>query len=376
MESNAWCPRLTAAMILSGSAVHVKGFGSALVSARKRLMAAWRSTTGAEDAAFQAAGEEALDRIEGSVHTLACSDAVQAKWLFIQKSFCRTRKPCGPWRICSSRSWRRIDQEEQMRPIAIVLGAAAVIGFAASGSAEPGQDRIQLAQSQESGAQTGAAAGAKERGGAANRDNSGAATTRSSQGGGAAAGAASSGERTTVRQETQGTNRTSVRTRSEGARVSVRGGSRTAVGRSVARDDAVIIKRKKAGRYVYSEPSTTVVRKKKRYVHYSEPSRTVVIKKRRPGVAIDTGVSTRTTVRSRTSTVGGSSASRETVRSGPSERSGGQGSAGAGGAASSTTGGGAASSTEGRAQQGGGRSGSGSPGRSGPSGSGEAPATR
>src|SRR3954467_9771707 len=45
MESNAWCPRLTAAMILSGSAVHVKGFGSALVSARKRLMAAWRSTT-------------------------------------------------------------------------------------------------------------------------------------------------------------------------------------------------------------------------------------------------------------------------------------------------------------------------------------------
>jgi hypothetical protein len=36
---------LTAAMILSGSAVHVKGFGSALFSVRKRLMAAWRSTT-------------------------------------------------------------------------------------------------------------------------------------------------------------------------------------------------------------------------------------------------------------------------------------------------------------------------------------------
>ena len=28
IESNTWCPRLTAAMILSGSAVHVKGFGS------------------------------------------------------------------------------------------------------------------------------------------------------------------------------------------------------------------------------------------------------------------------------------------------------------------------------------------------------------
>src|SRR5436853_1057902 len=32
-------------MILSGLAVHVKGFGSALVSARKRLRAAWRSRT-------------------------------------------------------------------------------------------------------------------------------------------------------------------------------------------------------------------------------------------------------------------------------------------------------------------------------------------
>src|SRR6266436_2134889 len=32
-------------MILSGSAVHRKGFGSVLVSATKRLMAAWRSTT-------------------------------------------------------------------------------------------------------------------------------------------------------------------------------------------------------------------------------------------------------------------------------------------------------------------------------------------
>ena len=45
MESNTWCPLLTAAMILSGLTVHVNGFGSALVSATKRLMAAWRSTT-------------------------------------------------------------------------------------------------------------------------------------------------------------------------------------------------------------------------------------------------------------------------------------------------------------------------------------------
>ncbi len=45
MESNAWCPRLTAAMIWSGSAVQEKGFGLLLVSATKRLMVAWRSTS-------------------------------------------------------------------------------------------------------------------------------------------------------------------------------------------------------------------------------------------------------------------------------------------------------------------------------------------
>ena len=45
MEFNTWCPRLTAAMILFGSAVQVKGLGSLLVSRTKRLMAAWRSTT-------------------------------------------------------------------------------------------------------------------------------------------------------------------------------------------------------------------------------------------------------------------------------------------------------------------------------------------
>ena len=45
MESNTWCPRLTAWIILSGSAVHVKGFGSALCSMTKRLIAACKSTT-------------------------------------------------------------------------------------------------------------------------------------------------------------------------------------------------------------------------------------------------------------------------------------------------------------------------------------------
>src|SRR5476649_840007 len=45
MESNTWCPRLTAWIILSGSAVHVKGFGSAVCSTTKRLIDACKSTT-------------------------------------------------------------------------------------------------------------------------------------------------------------------------------------------------------------------------------------------------------------------------------------------------------------------------------------------
>src|ERR1700732_3728620 len=46
IESNTWCPRLTAAMILLGSLVQVKGFGFALVSSRERWMASlssWRA---------------------------------------------------------------------------------------------------------------------------------------------------------------------------------------------------------------------------------------------------------------------------------------------------------------------------------------------
>src|SRR5262245_63120319 len=42
-DSNACFPRLTAARTRRGSAVQTKGFGSALVSATKRLTAAFRS---------------------------------------------------------------------------------------------------------------------------------------------------------------------------------------------------------------------------------------------------------------------------------------------------------------------------------------------
>jgi hypothetical protein len=44
IESDTWYPRLTAAMILSGSPAHERGLELWLVSATKRLMALWRST--------------------------------------------------------------------------------------------------------------------------------------------------------------------------------------------------------------------------------------------------------------------------------------------------------------------------------------------
>ena len=53
VAGNAWCPRLTAAMILS-SAVHVKGFGSAFVSAEEAVDGDLGVDDGAEEAAFQA----------------------------------------------------------------------------------------------------------------------------------------------------------------------------------------------------------------------------------------------------------------------------------------------------------------------------------
>jgi hypothetical protein len=183
-----------------------------------------------------------------------------------------------------------------MRVLTLIVAAAAGVGLAAVVSADAATDRILLAQAQDAGAQSGAAK-ATQPGGAGNREG-GAAAARSSEGKGASV-RDSGGDRTTVRS--QGTSRTSVQ-RSGGARVSVRGGSRTAVGvRTAASDDAVIIKRKKARRYVYSEPSATVI-KKKRYATYREPSSTVIVKKRRPGVAVESGVSTRTSVRSQTST--------------------------------------------------------------------------
>jgi len=142
-----------------------------------------------------------------------------------------------------------------MRSLTFILGAAAAIGMAAAISAAPAQDRVQLAQAQPSGTQSDTGAGANQRGNAGNRQGGG-ATGQTSQGGKASGGKASGGDRASVR--TEGTSRTSVREHSEGSRVSVHGG-RSHVGvRTAERDDAVVVKRKKARRYVYDEPALVI----------------------------------------------------------------------------------------------------------------------
>jgi hypothetical protein len=186
-----------------------------------------------------------------------------------------------------------------MRILAVMFGAAAALAVAAPVAADPGTGRVQLAQAQDSGMQSGSSTGARQQGSSGSQQGSSGMSQQGSAGqreGGTAATRQSSGGGAAISQ-TQGTSRTTVRQRSEGARVSVRGGSRTAVGvRSAASDDAVFIKRKKARRYVYSEPSTTVIRKKKRFAIH-EPSSSVIVHKRRAGgVAVGGGTSTRTTV--------------------------------------------------------------------------------
>ena len=106
-----------------------------------------------------------------------------------------------------------------MRSATLIFGAAAAIAMVAGASAAPVTDRIQLAQAQESGRQSGAT----QRSSTGTREG-GAATSRPSQ-----AGDAAGGRRATMRSEAQMTSRRSVRGRSEGARVSVRG-SRNRIG--------------------------------------------------------------------------------------------------------------------------------------------------
>jgi hypothetical protein len=87
-----------------------------------------------------------------------------------------------------------------MRVLALALGAVAAVGFTAAVSAGPATDHIQLAQAQNTGAQQGGGTGATQQGSSGNRSG-GAAATSGSAGGG----------RATVRSDTGGATRTTVR---------------------------------------------------------------------------------------------------------------------------------------------------------------------
>ena len=68
MEFNTWWPRLTAAMILSGSAVQVKGLGSLLVSKDEAVDGGLEVDDTSKDTALESPfgefGEEPLDGVE------------------------------------------------------------------------------------------------------------------------------------------------------------------------------------------------------------------------------------------------------------------------------------------------------------------------
>src|SRR5664280_518695 len=68
IESNVWCPRAAAPMILSGVAFQRNGFRSVFWSATYRLMAGLQIDDADEANAFEASfgqrGEEALNRVQ------------------------------------------------------------------------------------------------------------------------------------------------------------------------------------------------------------------------------------------------------------------------------------------------------------------------
>src|SRR3954470_3194246 len=135
-----------------------------------------------------------------------------------------------------------------MKALAILLGVGTAVSLAAGVSAAPA--KIQLAQAQNSGAQTGTATGASQRGSGGTREG-GAAAPGASQERGTATRQSGDGS-ATARTETTRSSRTTVRERAGGTRVSVHGGTRRVLGvRATTGDDAVVIRRKRARGHVY-----------------------------------------------------------------------------------------------------------------------------
>ena len=135
-----------------------------------------------------------------------------------------------------------------MRRLAIILGTAAAVGFAAAASANPASSRrhsrVVLVPNRAS------SMNASEKGSATNR-NSGAAS-RSSETGSAMTGKS---EKAGASVRSEGTRRTSVRARSETTGVAVHGGSRRVIGaRGVERDTILLKRRRRTAMSTTSRP--------------------------------------------------------------------------------------------------------------------------
>ena len=199
-----------------------------------------------------------------------------------QEKFCRT-ETVRTTPDCLLQA--NVQVEDRGKKIAMLLGVGTAIDCRRRRSAAPAESGMELAPAQDSGAPSGAGAGASQRGDAGNRDG-GAAATGGSQGGRATRPSGDGSARVrAIPIERAAPPFVSVpaalawfrpRRCPPGDR---RAGA--ASGRRSRRDPA-----QAGARLCYSKPSTTVIRKK-RYVHYREPSSTVVIKKRRPAVAVE-----------------------------------------------------------------------------------------
>ena len=117
-----------------------------------------------------------------------------------------------------------VQQEDEMRVLAILFGVRTAVSIVAGVSAAPAQSGIQRAQAQDSGALSEAGASASQRGSAGNREG-GAAASGSSPERGAGVRQSRDGS-ATVRSETKRTSDTTVRERAGITRTTVRGGTR------------------------------------------------------------------------------------------------------------------------------------------------------
>jgi hypothetical protein len=115
-----------------------------------------------------------------------------------------------------------VQQEDEMRVLAILFGVRTAVSIVAGVSAAPAQSGIQ--QAQDSGALSEAGASASQRGSAGNREG-GAAASGSSPERGAGVRQSRDGS-ATVRSETKRTSDTTVRERAGITRTTVRGGTR------------------------------------------------------------------------------------------------------------------------------------------------------